>query len=622
MSRRLLTSCLVAAVLVLVHGVPALAAAFPGETIDGPSADVQRLGGLALARDGSGGVVYIKRDAGLDHVFVSRLVLGALSAPERVDAGLSGIASSAVIAAGDNGRLAVAFLSGTALYTTVLGHQGARFSAPQLVADSATSPALGMSIHGAGYLAFDVPGLPARVRVAHLGLKATSFDLAPDVLNVDASRNAGDSEAKRPRVNVSADGTALVAWGEDGSDARTHVIARRVVGTSLSVAPQDVTMESLDGHGGGSADSPQVRLQDNGSLGWIVFRQSFNDSGTQRTRTLARRLVGSLYDPPFKVDGLAFPAPEGSDPPSFDLTGYGDGVVAVGLASSHQTIVGSLLSMSFETPGRADSQPNTIAPDPVVAIGENDRGLVAWQQSTGPADPATMRARELDQGALGTETPLSTAGRGAVDATLGVEAHADQQGDVAVAFVQGGITDRRIVVAEDTQPPRRFQTLFTRAFKRQRRPTLAWQPAKAFFSAVTYRVLIDGHALGATTSTRWMSPRAIPDGVHRLVVRAVDRHGQSTPSRPASLRIDSTPPRVRVAVHGASVTVTVVDVVAARASGRRQSSGMGSVHISWGDGNSSSGAATHHYGHGSHTLRVVAVDRAGNVARIHRAVHT
>ena len=50
---------------------------FPGDPIDGPSADVQSLGDLDIARDGTGALAYVKQVGGVDHVFVSRIVGGA-----------------------------------------------------------------------------------------------------------------------------------------------------------------------------------------------------------------------------------------------------------------------------------------------------------------------------------------------------------------------------------------------------------------------------------------------------------------------------------------------------------------------------------------------------------------
>ncbi|MDP9347230.1 MAG: hypothetical protein M3P44_16260, partial [Actinomycetota bacterium] len=76
--------------LLVPFAIPAPAGAqsgtyFPGEPVDGPSADVQTLGDLRVARDGTGAMAWVRKDGGVDHVFVSRLVGGAFLAPERVD---------------------------------------------------------------------------------------------------------------------------------------------------------------------------------------------------------------------------------------------------------------------------------------------------------------------------------------------------------------------------------------------------------------------------------------------------------------------------------------------------------------------------------------------------------
>ena len=59
-------------------------------TIDGPSADIVGLSGISVARDGTGGIVYVKQALGIAHVFVSRLDGGVFQPPEQVDAGLVG----------------------------------------------------------------------------------------------------------------------------------------------------------------------------------------------------------------------------------------------------------------------------------------------------------------------------------------------------------------------------------------------------------------------------------------------------------------------------------------------------------------------------------------------------
>ena len=62
----------------------------PPTVIDGPSAAITGLGGLSIARDGSGGLVYTKTVAGVPHVFVSALVGGQFQPAVQVDGALVG----------------------------------------------------------------------------------------------------------------------------------------------------------------------------------------------------------------------------------------------------------------------------------------------------------------------------------------------------------------------------------------------------------------------------------------------------------------------------------------------------------------------------------------------------
>src|SRR5919112_916348 len=118
-TRRLAAGALACLIAALGAGATARADFFPGETLDGPSADIVRLGDVDVARDGTGAVVYVKRDGGTEHVFVSRLVGGVFRGPERVDAGLDSAGGQPVVAASDGGRLAIAFINGGTLFATV-----------------------------------------------------------------------------------------------------------------------------------------------------------------------------------------------------------------------------------------------------------------------------------------------------------------------------------------------------------------------------------------------------------------------------------------------------------------------------------------------------------------------
>ncbi len=74
-----------AAIVLAGHAQPARAVILPATTIDGPSEEIVGFGGVAMAEDGTGGLVYLKRVDGVAHVFVSRYAEGHWSAPIRVD---------------------------------------------------------------------------------------------------------------------------------------------------------------------------------------------------------------------------------------------------------------------------------------------------------------------------------------------------------------------------------------------------------------------------------------------------------------------------------------------------------------------------------------------------------
>ena len=83
----------------------------PATTIDGPSDDIVDLGGVAMAEDGTGGLVYTKTGPdGRDHIYAVRFVNGKWQAPARVDVGQNFDSSWPAIGAGDGGRLVVTWV--------------------------------------------------------------------------------------------------------------------------------------------------------------------------------------------------------------------------------------------------------------------------------------------------------------------------------------------------------------------------------------------------------------------------------------------------------------------------------------------------------------------------------
>jgi hypothetical protein len=619
MRRRLLALPVVLAGLLLM---PAGAGAdvgqfIPAEPIDGP---VTALGDLDISRDGTGAVAYVKPEGGVDHVFLSRLDGGAWQPPERVDVGLASAGSQPVVAAGDGGRLVLAFVSGGSLYAMTKPASNQPYTPPQLVATSGINPSIDYSINDVSYLSFTAPaaGGGGDVVVARKDRKSSAFGVIPASLDIDPARQAGIGTG-RSKVAVAADGVALVVWGEAG-----RVWARRVFEQRLSAAPQDATVDAFGAVPGAGADVPDVDVQDDSSFAWVVFRERFSDSPGGHTRAVARRLVGSQFDPAVIVDGLGgFPAPDNVGPPRIDVNGRGDGYAA---SAGTGIAFGAVLKEKKFNPGVSLGAGVAGQVLPVAAVDENGDGLVAWQNAdstvharayTNVRASRTVQAPQPDQ-------PLTSLLGGGTDAAAGFAASADRAGDVAVAFVQGPPGARAVVVASFDRAPGAFRINSSTSFRNASTVPLKWAQSFELWGPLTYTVEVDGRVAGRTNAPQITLP-GLPDGVHRWRVIATDRRGQVTATPRRVLRQDATPPRARISVSGARrrgrpvrVTVRPTD---ANPAGRR-ASGIGRVTIAWGDGRSTTARrATHRYGRARRfTVRVSVRDRAGNLAVVRRAI--
>jgi hypothetical protein len=619
--RRLLATSAALAGLALVApaGAPAAVGRFiPAEPVDGP---VTALGGLDVARDGTGALAYVKPVGGVEHVFVARLEGGAWQPPEQVDLGLPGVGSQPVVAAGDGGKLVVAFVSGGSLYTTIKPASGQGYTPPQLITSPGVNPSIDLSINDVAYVSFTNPagGGGGDVGVARKDRKATGFTPIPVALDIDPARPAGLGGG-RSRVAVAADGVALVVWEEAG-----HVFARRVFETRVSTAPQDATLVALGPVPGGAADVPDVDVEDDSSFAWVVFRQTFLDSpGGGHARAVARRLVGSEFSPGVIVDGFGgFPAPDSVGPPRVDIDGRGEGYAA---SAGTGTAYGAVLKDDQFHPGVPLGLGLGGQVRPVAATDEAGDGLVAWQNAD-----QTIHARAYDNvrtsrtvQAPQPDTPLSSLGAGASDAADGLEAAADRAGDVAVAFVQGPPGGRAIMVASFDRAPGAFRLSSRTTFRNVATTPLRWSQSFELWGPLTYSVEVDGRVVAQTNATALAVP-GLPDGVHRWRVIATDRRGQITATPLRVLRQDGTPPRARVTMSGARrrgrplrVTVRPSDANPAG----RPASGVGRVTIAWGDGRRTAARrGVHRYGRGGRfTVRVTVRDRAGNATVVRRGI--
>jgi hypothetical protein len=596
-----------AAALAAAFAAPAADAAwFPAQSIEGPSADVRAVADVDLARDGTGGLVYLKREAGVTHAYLSRVIDGAWQPAERVDPGLGGEVTAATVAAGDGRRLAIAFVSDGRLYGTASpgGGQGA-LSAPQPIGEGTpAAPQTGLhadlGINGTAYVVSSFGGDVRAVR-----LQGMTWEAVPAPIDVEPGRAAGDGTG-RPRVAVSAEGNAVAVWGEDAPDGRRRVFGRRITGLVPSAAPQELSLPDLGGAAGGRADSPDIDVEDDGSYAWAVFRQDIGGV----SRAISRRLVGSLFEAPTAVDGGG-PA----DAPRIELNGRGIGFAVA--AGAGATTVGALIDKldAYRPPERVDTLGSAAPTAPAVAVSERRQVAVGWRRDPGGGAPATLQVRyRPDELPFEAETTVSVPEYGTVAG--GPELSTTKNGDVAVAFLQGPEGARRVVAAVYDRLAAAPQGRSTTRFQRRSRPTLAWAGGSEVWGPQLFKVLVDGVEVATTAATRLTVPARLADGVHRWQAQAVDRRGQVSAGKDRLVRVDATPPVVRVRVTGRRRARRAVKVAVAAGDG--QGSGVGTIRVDYGDRTpaGSARATTHRYRRGGrYTVTVRASDRVRNVSR-------
>ncbi len=581
------------------------AAWFPGESIDGPNPEIVSVGDVDLARDGTGGVVYLKREAGIAHAYLSRIIDGAWRPPERVDAGLGEPVTAVTIAAGDGRRLAIGFVSGGKLYGTFAagGGQLSPLSPPASLVDGSvaspvTDPHSDLGINGTAYFVAAAAGDVRAVR-----LQDSTWEGIPP-LDVDLGQAAGDGSG-RPRIAVSAEGNAVATWAENHTDGRRRVYGRRITGLTPSSAPQEISLADLGGVGGGAADSPDIDIEDDGSFAWVAFRQDFGGG----SRTVARRLVGSLFEAPAILD-----AGQTSYAPRFEMNGRGIGASVVAGPGGAIYTTSLEKTDAFTTSSRIDTAGSTEAPAPVVAVSERRQTAIAWRAQQGTA-AATIQARfRPDELPWEPETTLSVPDFGPV--VGGPEIATDRNGDFAAAFVQGTAEARRVVVAVHDKSPAVPVGQSTTRWQRRRQPRLAWSPPTELWGTPQYKVFVDGVEVGTTERREHILGAPLPDGPHRWNVLAIDRRGQTTRSKDRALRIDTTPPAVKIRVTGTRKRRRTLKVIVTPTD--PNGSGVRAVTVDYGDGSPTSELRTtsHRYARNrTFTLRVRVSDRAKNVTR-------
>jgi PKD domain-containing protein len=605
----------------LVAATPAAAQPVPGPpaVIDGPSQDLVGLSGMAIARDGTGAVVYLKNVAGVPHVFLSRLVAGGFQTPTEIDVPLAGISSQPVIAASNGGLVLVAFVNGGELYVVDVASTSSQPTAPIPLYAQVGDPSIAITTLGKAYVAFTAStagGFDVRAAYYYQG----QWALEQTPLEVSPSDNAGTGPG-RPDVAVAGDGVAIVAWGEAG-----HIYTRRVWGTQPSVTYEMADPPALGGYNEVSADTPSVASGGDSSYADVIFSEQLSNGVLTQSRVLMNRLHGSVFDGVTQPDGLSTPGVTGADQPQIAMTEYGHGY-----ATSERTPTHELYAMQLGDNGtsaglvRVDSLQNATAPAAVPAAAGLFSNVIAWQHDPGGAGQAEIRIRYADSRAvLGPETVVSSPGIGPTDATRGLAAGGDVNGDAVVAWVQGSGSSTQIIARQLYQEPGGFGALPSFQYSRVARPVLAWSTPNEAWGPVTYAVSLDGAPIGQTAATSMIVPAALTDGPHTWQVTATNAAGQQSNTSIATVWVDTVPPAVSLTISGirragSYLHAYVADTDSPPPEPGSAASGVAQVLIDWGDG--SSYVIAHGKFHaytrpGRYVVRVTVTDRAGNATTV------
>ena len=305
-----------------------------------------------------------------------------------------------------------------------------------------------------------------------------------------------------------------------------------------------------------------------------MFRQELGVS-----RTVGRRLIGSLFEAPEFVDGGLQ-----ANAPKVDINGDGVGISA-SQANDGQLPVGAWLTqdhfqpaglMGGGEPGRRRS-PRSLRP---TAATSRSRG----GRATSPA----RATRTTPSTAFGPEFTISNPGLGPV-IDPGVMVGGDRLGDFAVAMVQGTPGAYALTGAVYDRAPGAPFIEETENYKRKTRPLLRWRPGLDLWGPQRFRVYIDGQVAAETTVDAYTPRVPLAAGKHTWQIEAIDGRGQTSRSRLRTLRIDSIAPTLSVKVTGKRVAnQNLKIVVRAKDTG---GAGLDHITVDYGDKSAKSSTA-------------------------------
>ncbi|HEY4428633.1 MAG TPA: PKD domain-containing protein [Solirubrobacteraceae bacterium] len=632
-----------ACVLLLLAAGGARAVILPAVTIDGPNEDIAGFGGVAMADDGTGGLVYLKRVEGVAHVFVSRYIAGSWQPPIRVDTEEPFAGSWPRIGAADGGELVVVWATPFAtenslpvdeLLGATLG-PGSSLFGPAMIIDpnvrngTGTSPDLAMSSTGQADVVYRVvnetsktipllrPGdVAEEVRTAHFNGQTWSRLGA-------VNRNVGISmrpptALNAPRIAIGPTGNGVVVWQEPDISGVARIWARRLFGRTLDfVLP--VSAASLGGAPiSGDADAPTVAFSRLGQAE-VAYRQTAGPgSPLPGPRIFLNTLPdgesadGSQFQGAAVVDtAVAGGAAAAVGPPSIDIDEKQDMRLIYDSNGTPRVIQGNDHGLS----GAVSLGPAVVGQASASVMNPAGGGVSAWPSADAHGAQAVAVREDFPEG--GVQTALVSGGSGGEVGDLGVGRSG--LGDGLVAFQQGPLGHAAIVAAQVTAPPEQFVVNVPHSWIRPSQGFVSWLPATSAVGPLTYRVVVDGRAqpTPAGAFALHISPHALGNGGHRVQVLATDADGQATLTPPASVRVAARPPSVKVSVSRGRATVRI----------RITDAGPGvethAVSISFGDGGTAGRRTTfsHRYRHaGIYVITVHVRDKLGNAGIIRHPV--
>jgi hypothetical protein len=652
--REALGKVVTAAIVAASLATPAQAVVRPAATIDGPGTGVISLGGVAMAPDGTGGLVYLKTDQGEPHVFVSRFFGGRWLPPQRVDTGLPFDSSWPQIGAGDGGRLVVVWAQSFAkdpngvplrqMYSAALKPGSSSFL-PQIAFDSnlatptATGdegvselyPSLSMNAIGQAYLVYRVVtnacdngcANPQQGTIYRPGDAFADFRLARfngetwSVLgainrNTAFSVRPGTSD-NSPQVTIDSSGRGVVAFQEPDNSGFDRIWARRLFGSTigqiLQVSPSSPNGQPLDG----DADAFSLGGTDNGGAA-VAYRQQ-PPPGSQST--VPHELVNLLYPPlaaaaqfagAEMIDGgaggLGSPAPAMNDQVQFATAFAGNGALQlVGGEASGVTGTSSL--------GGTGSGVR-----PGLEIGPDGFTAAAWPATDAQGQPTV----DVEQIPASGSRNLAQVAAGSGGAINDFTFSGSGQGDALIGFRQGVGAASQIAGAVVQGPPPPFAAEAPANYVNPAHAVITWLPIHRTLGNVTYSVVVDGivRARGLTGTSHRLDPRGLQTGQYDVAVIATDDAGQRTVSFHTTLNIDASP-QASATRFGRLVDVRVSDGRPGRCPGLD----LSRTTVRFGDGSRPTRARAgrrrtavvvfrHRFRHGGwFRIRVRARDRAG-----------